>query len=500
MKKWFLFIFIIFVLSSFLSVESVYRKLDEESTVAYKPSTYEINFPDKELGNNLRDAGIEFSDQDLIDYANAEEIPLLIKYESPVTFGLKEEANKVSDLTSSAENVDNINKIKEVTLSVGGNFKGSHKTIPWSVITVPRDKVKEFKSTLSSNLGNKLKKVYVEPIYRLTLSNSVPLTSANLVWGLKNATGQYITGKDTTILILDSGINYTHPDLGGCFGSSCKVIGGYDYINFDTDPMDEYGHGTHVAAIAAGNGVLKGVAPDAKLIAYRVCDNKGECNLNGNLQNKPLDDMITRHPTLISMSLGGIGDNPDNSMICDAIKIAVSEGIVVVVAAGNNGPGSDTINDPGFCEEAITVGSVYKEDPKTGQIAPSSSRGPVVWTKTVEGVPQTFSLNKPDVVAPGVLVCSARTSIYQPWYSNLDYQKCVDDNHVLLSGTSMATPFVSGTVALMKQAHPDWGPCKIKSVLMNTSVNLGYDLYTQGYGLVDAMHALEVDSNCYGCP
>jgi subtilisin family serine protease len=216
--------------------------------------------------------------------------------------------------------------------------------------------------------------------------------------------------------------------------------------------------------------------------------------------------MMNRHPTVVSMSFGkkvdyGPNQNPDDDPMCQVIDDAVDAGIVVVVAAGNNGlDGSGTINTPGFCRKAITVGSIYKEDPKTGLIAPSSSRGPVAWTKTIEGVSYSFSLDKPDVVAPGVLVCSARTAVFEPWYSNSIYQKCVDDNHVLLSGTSMATPFVSGAVALIKQAHPDWNPDTIKSVLMSTAVNLGYDLYTQGSGLIDALHAVEVDSNCYRCP
>jgi hypothetical protein len=73
-----------------------------------------------------------------------------------------------------------------------------------------------------------------------------------------------------TIAIIDTGVAYTHPDLGGCLGPNCKVIGGYDFVNNDADPMDDHGHGTHVAATAAGNGLFKGIAPDAKILGYKV--------------------------------------------------------------------------------------------------------------------------------------------------------------------------------------------------------------------------------------
>lgn len=511
MKKWFFLIVPLFlIVCSFWSVESVYQKSEETSTVTTQLSPEK----DEELAGILREAGIVFFDEDLIDYAGAEEIPLLIKYDSPVVFGLKENTlkNVVDDLTSSPENVETINNIKNAAFSVNGKFKTSYKTISWTGITIPRGKIKDFKSLLVSTVGNKLKRIEVEHKVRLALDKSIPLINADRVWQLKNATGQNITGKDITILFLDSGINYTHPDFGGCtsIGPTCKVIGGYDYANLDNDPMDEDGHGTHVAGIAAGNGILKGVAPDAKLIAYKVCK-QGDCgSIWGTPQGNPLENMLNPLagiPDVISMSIETAGD--PNSTICDAINEAVRQGIVVVAAATNNGPGSNTIKAPGLCEQAITVGAVYKEDymgiykseinPKTGQIAPFSSRGPVVWTEDIEGVPHTRSMDKPDVVAPGVLICSARTSVFEPWYVDPINQKCVDDYHVLMSGTSMATPFVSGAVALIKQVHHDWGPETVKSALMNAAVNLGYDKYTQGSGLIDVFHAIEVDPNCYRC-
>src|SRR3989344_5381313 len=93
--------------------------------------------------------------------------------------------------------------------------------------------------------------------------------------------GECLSGEGVTIGIIDTGVDYTHRDLGGCFGAGCKVIGGYDFVNEDSDPMDDHGHGTHVAATAAGDGVaqdgtiLKGVAPEANIVAYKVLNNNG---------------------------------------------------------------------------------------------------------------------------------------------------------------------------------------------------------------------------------
>ncbi len=117
----------------------------------------------------------------------------------------------------------------------------------------------------------------VEPDYdvRADLRDSVPLIQAPSVWAMTDAKGQAVNGQGVRVAILDTGIDYTHPDLGGGIGPTYKVIGGYDFINNDADPMDDNGHGTHVAGIVAANGVLKGVAPGASLLAFKVLDANG---------------------------------------------------------------------------------------------------------------------------------------------------------------------------------------------------------------------------------
>jgi len=276
---------------------------------------------------------------------------------------------------------------------------------------------------------------------------------------------------------------------------NCKVIGGYDFINRDNDPMDDMGHGTHVAATAAGNGILKGVAPDAKLVAYKVLDNYGSGSSGGIIAaiersvDPNQDGDFSDHIDVISLSLGGPG-NPDDPN-SQAIDTAVKNGVVAVIAAGNNGPVDYSIGSPGTARKAITVGASYKKDyegqywgdlnPRADQITDFSSVGPVVWPGG--------GIVKPDIVAPGAVICAAQ---WGNAFAKKGTGNCNnDDEHVAISGTSMATPHVAGAVALIKQAHPDWKPEEIKGALKSTAIDLGEPISKQGYGRIDIMEALK---------
>jgi PGF-pre-PGF domain-containing protein len=343
-----------------------------------------------------------------------------------------------------------------------------------------------------------VKKVYPDEKVQALLDDSVQIINATLAWQMNDTTNHSITGRNVRIAIVDTGIDYTHPDLGGCFCSSplnatcnetCKVIGGYDVVNNDTNPMDDHGHGTHCAGIAAGNGIIKGVAPDAKLLAYKVMNSGGSGTSSQVIEG--IERAVNDGADVISMSLGGLG-NPDDAQ-SQAVDNAVNNGTVVVVAAGNEGPSSQKILSPGTARKAITVGASCKPGQvgvnaycnatlPNGTIASFSSRGPVVW--------QGETIEKPDVVAPGVLICSSQ---WNDAFSLNNASWCLDERHVAISGTSMATPHVAGAVALLIQLHPDWTPEQIKSALKNNTVDLGLDVYTQGRGLVDVYNATEVN-------
>jgi len=318
-----------------------------------------------------------------------------------------------------------------------------------------------------------VKGVFQDQTMKASLYDSVPLIGADQVWSLVGA-----TGAGTRIAVIDTGVDYNHPDIGSCFGAGCKVVGGYDFVNFDGDPADDNGHGTHVAGIAAANGVVTGVAPDAGILAYKVLDSSGsgyESDIIAALEaavdpdgNPATDDGAD----VANLSLGGWGD-PDDPL-SQAVDNAVDAGMVVAAAAGNSGPWPQSIGTPGTARKAITVGASDKYD-----VMPDfSSRGPVIWP---DG-----AIIKPDVVAPGVAICSSR------WDGAWAGSECLDQDHVLLSGTSMATPHVAGAAALLRQAHPDWTPAEVKMAIRNTALDLGNDINTQGYGRLRVLPAAQL--------
>ena len=304
----------------------------------------------------------------------------------------------------------------------------------------------------------RVKRVHRDYQVHVNLGESVPLIGAPQIWDLEDEQGQSVTGHGIVVAIIDTGIDYTHPDLGGCFGPGCRVMGGYDFINDDSDPMDDMGHGTHVAGIVGASGVSTGVAPDVSFLAYKVLNESGFGSFSGIIEaiERATDDGAD----VINLSLGGPGD-PD-----DPLSQAVDLGVTVAIAARNSGPGYSTVGSPGAARKPISVAATDKDD----QIEWFSSRGPI---------PGEWNI-KPDLAAPGVSILApvpALGVLGDP------------SRYLHLSGTSMATPHVAGAAALLLQLHPEWTPDNVKSAMANTSLDLGYDPYTQGAGRIQLLPA-----------
>jgi subtilisin family serine protease len=318
-----------------------------------------------------------------------------------------------------------------------------------------------------------IRAIYTDTKVHVTLSDSVPLISADEVWRLKDSAGKNVTGLNITIAIIDTGIDYTHKDLGNCSKSeftsrTCeKVVGGYDFYNFDNDPIDDHGHGTHVAGIAAGDGEIEGVAPDANLLAYKVLGSDGIGVSSSVISG--IEQAVKDGADIISLSLGTTGNSDDP--MSQAVDTAVDSGVIVVVAAGNEGPNYETISSPGTARNAITVGAIDKSE----RIASFSSRGPIYLSG--EEI-----LIKPDIVSPGVSINSSAPM------GNCSL--CNPTGYRRLSGTSMATPHVTGAAALLLQMNPDWTPEDVKSAIILTSVNLEMNPYIQGAGRLDVLEAI----------
>ncbi|MEM4638097.1 MAG: S8 family serine peptidase [Candidatus Woesearchaeota archaeon] len=300
--------------------------------------------------------------------------------------------------------------------------------------------------------------------FNVALDNSVVSIGANYIHNVLN-----ITGKNITVAVIDSGIYYNHTDLGGGFGPGYRVKDGYDFVNMDDDPLDDYGHGTHVAGIIGANGTIKGVAPDVEFIAIKSCDNTGVCDISNIISG--IEWAVDNGADIISMSLGGsysdvVEGNSGKDSVSLAVEAAFASGKPVIIAAGNTGPAISTINVPGAAENAITVGSVNDNNTETqldDVIASSSSRGP-----------SAFGRLDPDIVAPGV-------SIYSTYLNN---------NYQTMSGTSMAAPHVTGVVALMLEKNPSLTPSQTRRILLNSAVNISDYVFNVGSGEVNAINAL----------
>ena len=162
-----------------------------------------------------------------------------------------------------------------------------------------------------------------------------------------------INGEGVKIAVIDTGVDFNHPDLLG-WGPEGKVVGGYNFIQDGELPMDNNGHGTQVAGVLAADGQIKGIAPKAKILAYKVSENGDD--VSSDLIIKAIEKAIEDKADIINISLGV---NKTNSQIDSAVTKALEKGIFVVTAAGNDGPGYGTIGSPGRNFGSVTVGATY---------------------------------------------------------------------------------------------------------------------------------------------
>ena len=436
-----------------------------------------------------------------------------------------------------------------------------------------------------------IKKIFPTRTFYATRSVSVPLIGAPEMWKMKDSKGNPVDGTGMLIGIIDTGIDYKHPDLGGGFGPDYKVIGGYDFGDKDSDPMDEEGHGTHVAGIAAGDGTVKGVAPKAKLMAYKIVSGS-----NSSASDSAIIAAIERavkdkcDAVNLSFGSGSLGtadpDDPENK----AFDNAADAGVLAAVAAGNQGSRCIStpypLGSPSGAPKVISVAAsddglhpsieiISPEIPEyqkniTGNYADLSPKFPADKTfevvacgygrksdfygKDVKGKIALVSrgpkganalyfrdkdLNAEDAGAAGVIIYNNLPGIVSPTFQvteedvNKKYIPAIfvtESDGMLIkglinkglkikftaisalgtaadftsmgptsdfyfkpevsapgvainstvpggkyatwSGTSMATPHVTGAICLIKQLHPDWTSEQIKAALMNTATIL----------------------------
>jgi serine protease AprX len=307
-------------------------------------------------------------------------------------------------------------------------------------------------------------------------------------------------GTGVGVAIIDSGVANWHDDLG-----VDKVVRFADFVNFQIAAYDDYGHGTHVAGIIAGSGYdsggrRRGIAPGATLLVEKVLDASGQGYISNVIA--AIDYAITNkdllHLRVINLSVAaGVYESYTTDPLTLAAKRAVDAGLVVVSAAGNHGrnaegqPQYGGIAAPGNAPWVITVGASNHNgtvDRSDDTVAGFSSRGPSVLDFQA----------KPDLVAPGVGIESlaeAGSTLYntKPFMRLWGTVATATEPYLSLSGTSMASPVVSGTIALMLQANPRLTPNLVKAILEFTAEShTEYDGLTEGAGFLNARGAVEL--------
>ena len=307
-------------------------------------------------------------------------------------------------------------------------------------------------------------------------------------------------GTGVGIAIIDSGVANWHDDLG-----SGRVTRFADFVNFQPAAYDDYGHGTHVAGIIAGNGHdsqgrRRGIAPGATLLVEKVLDATGQGYISNVIA--AIDYAIANRDALgirvINLSVAaGVYESYTTDPLTLAAKRAVEAGIVVVSAAGNLGRSPEGkaqrggVGAPGNAPWVITVGASSHNgtvDRSDDTVAAFSSRGPTAIDFQA----------KPDLVAPGVgieSIAEAGTTLWntKPLMRLWGAVPTAAEPYLSLSGTSMAAPVVSATIALMLQANPKLTPNQVKAILEFTAESrAGYDAMTQGAGFLNARGAVEL--------
>ncbi|MEO3753499.1 S8 family serine peptidase [Streptomyces sp. B6B3] len=305
--------------------------------------------------------------------------------------------------------------------------------------------------------------IALDAVVQATLDESVPQIGAPEAWDAG------YDGAGVTIAVLDTGITTQHEDV------SAKVVAAE---NFSTAPdtEDRYGHGTHVASIAAGtgahsNGTYTGVAPGAELLNGKVLDDDGYGDESGIIQG--MQWAVDQGADIVNMSLGGYATTAIDPMEEAVNTLSAGSDALFVIAAGNDGPFESSISTPGTADAALTVGAVDKSD----ELALFSSVGPRLRDGAV----------KPDVTAPGVAIGAAAA----PGSAVAEGGTPVADGYVAIDGTSMATPHTAGAAALLAQQHPDWDGERIKAALSASAQPGDFTAFQQGSGRIDVGAALD---------
>jgi serine protease AprX len=313
-------------------------------------------------------------------------------------------------------------------------------------------------------------------------------------------------GEGVGVAVIDSGVTAWHNDLADPNAPTTQRVDRFvDFVGGQTQPYDDYGHGTHVAGIIAGNGAdsngaRTGIAPKARLVVLKVLDGDGRGRISDVIA--AIDYAVSHRSEfnirVLNLSIGaGVYESFNTDLLTLAAKRAVEQGLVVVAAAGNHGRNDEgvtqdgAISAPGNAPWVITVGAASHMGTASradDTIAAFSSRGPTAYDHAA----------KPDLAAPGVGIYSLSSpgsTMYDRWEEYLlpGAENAPYMPYLSLSGTSQAAPVVAGTVALMLEANPSLTPNAVKAILQYTAEMYdGHSYLAQGAGFLNARGAVDL--------
>ncbi|WP_254660860.1 S8 family peptidase [Bacillus sp. FJAT-27225] len=317
------------------------------------------------------------------------------------------------------------------------------------------------------------------------------VTNNGASWNLPGGTGKSVDGKDIVVGVIDTGIDYNHPDLKENYAFGKSFVPGYE------DAMDENGHGTHVAGAIAANGRVMGIGPDLKVAAYRVFGPSGGAATShiAEALMAAADDNVD----VVNMSLGGYDwfQDPDyatKDIVADvrlfdrAIQYAINKGVTVVGSAGNNGA---DISSPGKLS-GDDKGATHRSPSSQTMIRVSAGGA----FKNLAFY-SNYGVGKIDVMAPGgdlgpnydPATGQGRDNYY------LSYNTYPGNRYAGMAGTSMAAPKVAGLAGVIIAQHGKDAlkPAQVKAIIQQSSEDVfkkGYD-EKSGFGLINAVSALD---------
>lgn len=418
--------------------------------------------------------------QALLNFSSDGEIPIIVKFKkSKISLQKKDKASLrkelVKKLKSNFENTrfrikpffesKKLRGVKEIWHINAFAFKASPKII-------------EELANLFDDIEIKYDKTFDLPNFEVNDSSTnewnINLIKANELWNLN------IKGQNVVVANLDTGVDYTHPDL------YTKWRGGnnswYDPYGVYTEPHDSNGHGTQTMGIIVGGnlgGTNVGVAPEAKWISARIFDDNGKASISSIhlafswLLDPDGDPDTDDLPDIVNNSWGFIDINQCDNEFLEDINLLKSADISVVFSAGNSGPYSSTSVSPANNQGVLSVGSIDSNL----NISLFSSRGPSACTGDIF----------PALVAPGNFIKT--TDLYM--------NGRISNPYVVVSGTSFSAPHISGALALLKSAFPDRKMNELEEALKKTAIDLGdYGVDNNyGFGLIDLKFAYDYLQN-----